>query len=89
MVSRIATAEEFNKTYFGFKADVVMGREVSGTIVYTLPENITEDNYRLLVQKQSGVGDVPIKVRLKTSEGEFDQEGILTKDLKFEFQKKQ
>lgn len=87
MVSRINTSEEFNKTYFGFKADVVMGREVNGTIVYTLPDTITEDNYKLLIQKQSGAGTIPIKVHLKTSKGEFDQEGTLTKDLKFEFQK--
>jgi hypothetical protein len=87
MVSHINTAEDFNKTYFGFKADVVMGREVDGQIVYTLPDSITENNYKLLIQKQSGAGSIPVKVHLKTKSGEFDQEGTLTKDLKFEFQK--
>ena len=88
LVSRINTGEDFNKTYFGFKADIVMGREVVGTIVYTLPDNITENDYKLLIQKQSGAGTIPIKVNLKTNEGDFSQEGSLTKDLKFEFQKK-
>jgi len=87
MVSRITTSEDFNKTYFGFKADVVMGREVNGQIVYTLPDTVTENNYKLLIQKQSGVGNIPVKVHLKTNSGEFDQEGTLTKDLKFEFKK--
>lgn len=88
MVSHLNTAEDFNKTYFGFKVDVVMGREVNGQVVYTLPDNITENNYKLLIQKQSGAGIIPVKVHLKTNSGDFDQEGSLTKDLKFEFQKK-
>ncbi len=87
MVSHITTAEDFNKTYFGFKADVIMGREIDSKIVYTLPNSITENNYKLLIQKQSGAGTIPVKVHLKTNSGEFDQEGTLIKDLKFEFQK--
>lgn len=78
--------EEFGKTFFGFKADVVMGREVDALIKYQLPEGFDVNNYRLLIQKQSGVGDIPVKVHLKTKDGEFDQEQTLNNDLKFEFQ---
>lgn len=85
MVSRIATSEEFNKTYFGFKVDVVMGREVDGTIVYTLPDNIKAEDYKLLIQKQSGAGDVPVTVHIKTRDGEFTQQQTLKSDLKFEY----
>ena len=87
MVSRITTAEEFNKTYFGFKVDVVMGTEVNGQIVYTLPASITADNYKLLIQKQSGAGNVPVSIRIKTNEQEYNQQQTLQNDLKFEIQK--
>ena len=85
MVSRLATSEEFNKTYFGFKVDVIMGREVDGTIIYTLPDNIKAENYKLLIQKQSGAGDVPVTVHIKTRDGEFTQQQTLKSDLKFEY----
>ena len=38
----------------------------------------------MLIQKQSGTGDVPVKVKVKTKDGEFIKEDILKKDLKFE-----
>lgn len=85
MVSRLATSEEFNKTYFGFKVDVIMGREVDGTIIYTLPDNIKAENYKLLIQKQSGAGNVPVTVHIKTRDGEFTQQQTLKSDLKFEY----
>lgn len=88
MVSHLTTGKEFNKTYLGFKVDVVMGREVDGQIVYTLPDSITADNYKLLIQKQSGAGDVPVTVHIKTNTEEYttDQQ-ILKNDLRFEFSK--
>lgn len=58
-----ATLKDFgNKTEFGYKIDAVMGRELHTSISYTLPTSITADAYRLRVQKQSGVGDVPLVV---------------------------
>jgi hypothetical protein len=42
----------------------------------------------LLIQKQSGVDNIPVKVHVKTKDGkEFNQEQTLDNDLKFEFQK--
>jgi len=86
MVSRITKGEEFGKTYFGFMCHVLIGRETNAIIKYELPENFNVSDYRLLIQKQSGVGGIPIKVKLKTKDGEFNQEQILSNDLKFEFQ---
>jgi hypothetical protein len=87
MVSRITKGEEFGKTYFGFMCHVLIGRETNATIKYELPENFDASNYRLLIQKQSGVGDIPVKVHLKTKDGkEYSQDQILDNDLKFEFQ---
>lgn len=87
MISRLMTGEEFDKTYFGLKVDVVMGTEVDGQIVYTLPDFITADNYKLLIQKQSGAGDVPITVNVKTNTDEYTQQQTLQNDLKFEYSK--
>ena len=88
MVSKISDADEFNKTYFGFKCDVLIGGETDATIVYQLPEGFNKDDYRLLIQKQSGVEDVPITVNLKTKDGQtYKQTKTLNNDLKFEFKK--
>jgi hypothetical protein len=37
-----------------------------------------------LIQKQSGVGDVPVKVIIKKGGKEFTQERTMIKDLNFE-----
>lgn len=79
--------EEFNKTVFGVLAHTLINGETKGIFKYELPETLDRDNYKLLIQKQSGVGDVPIKVTVKTKDGEVSQEQILKSDLKFEFKK--
>ena len=84
LVGSPLTNTEFEKTYFGFVMHVVMGHEVNARIKYELPENFDRENYKLLVQKQSGSGAVPFKVHVKTSKGELNQEVTLTKDMKFE-----
>lgn len=86
MVSHISTADEFGKTYFGFKVDVVMGTQVDGQIVYALPDTITSDNYKLLIQKQSGAGSVPVTVHVKMKDGkEYTQQQTLLNDLNFQY----
>ncbi|MFC1608796.1 DUF4012 domain-containing protein [Patescibacteria group bacterium] len=87
MVSYPNIQEEFGKTYFGFIAHTLINRSTNAYIKYELPEEFKNEKYKLLVQKQSGVGDVPIKIRVKTADGEFEQSGVLKKDLKFEFSK--
>ncbi len=87
MVSLANKGEDFEKTYFGFICHVLIGRETNAIIKYELPAGFSIDDYRLLIQKQSGVGNIPFKVHLKTKDGEYNQEQTLDKDLKFEFQK--
>ncbi len=88
MVSRINTNEEFDKTYFGFMCHVLIGGETDGRIKYELPESFSNiEDYRLLIQKQSGAGDVPINVHIKTKDGEFTQQQVLTNDLNLVFKK--
>jgi len=79
--------EEFNKTVFGVLAHTLINGQTVGIFKYELPENLDRENYRLLIEKQSGVGDVPVKVTVKTKDGELSQEQTLKHDLKFELKK--
>ena len=80
-------SEEFNKTVFGVLAHTLINGQTVGVFKYELPENMDKDNYKLLIQKQSGVGDVPVKVTVKTKDGEYTQEQKMTDELKFELKK--
>jgi hypothetical protein len=85
MIGSPITQEEFGKTYFGSLLHVLIGGQTNIKIKYELPDTITKDNYRLLIQKQSGVGDIPVKVTVKKDGKEFVQEQAMIKDLKLEF----
>lgn len=84
MIGPPVTNSEFGKTYFGSIVHVLIGGETKAMIKYELPESVTLENYRLLIQKQSGTGDTPVKVRIIKPDGQVEQQGILNKDLKFE-----
>ncbi|MFZ2834672.1 MAG: hypothetical protein WAZ64_01395, partial [Candidatus Moraniibacteriota bacterium] len=84
MVNDINSGEDFNKTYIGFMAHVLIGGKTEAKIKYELPADFPRDNYKLLIQKQSGVTDIPVKVHVRTKNGDFNQEQIMTEDLKFE-----
>jgi hypothetical protein len=87
MVSKISQADEFGKTYFGFMCHVLIGGETDGEIKYELPDsfaNMSIADYKLLIQKQSGAGEVPVTVHVKTKDGEFTQNQTLANDLSFE-----
>ena len=76
----------FKKTVFGYKVDALIGQTLPTGISYELPATITENNYRLLIQKQSGIGTIPVTVNLKTSQGDFTAHYDLKKDLILEMQ---
>jgi hypothetical protein len=84
MVSYPNIQEERGKTYFGFIVHVLIGRETDARLKYELPADFDKNNYKLLIQKQSGVGDVPVKVIIKKNGKEFTQEQTMIKDLNFE-----
>lgn len=88
MINVVTTKTAFNKTYFDGFVDVEIGQsDVHTTLTYTLPDTIHEDNYHLLIQKQSGVGTIPVTVHLKTKDGKtYDQTTKLKKDLNFSIQ---
>lgn len=87
MVSYPNIQEEFGKTYFGFIAHTLINRQTKAVIKYELPETVSKEDYKLYIQKQSGVGDVPVKIHVKTADGEYDQELVLKKDVKLIFDK--
>ena len=87
MVSYPNIQEELGKTYFCFILHTLIGRSTEALIKYELPEKYKE-NYQLLIQKQSGVGDVPITLHLKDQNGEVSQSSVLKKDLNFTLQEK-
>ena len=84
MVSYPNIQEEFGKSYFGFIAHTLINDQTKAIIKYELPEFV-KDDYKLLIQKQSGVGDVPVKINVKSDKGEFHQEIVLKKDAEFVF----
>lgn len=87
LVGSPLTDEAFGKTYFGVFVDVLIGGETQGMLKYELPETVTENDYKLLIQKQSGVGTVPVSVHIKTKDGKiYDQTTELKKDLNLTIQ---
>ncbi len=80
------TSDPLNKTVFGYKVDVVMKQTLPTGISYDLPDAIKEDSYRLLIQKQSGIGTLPATVRIKTSKGEFSNHYDIAKDIILEME---
>jgi hypothetical protein len=85
MVGYPNIGEEFGKTYFGVVVHVVMGTETDGMLKYELPSSFSANDYKLLIQKQSGAYGIPVHVKLKTKNGEYTQDQTLNNDLKFEF----
>ncbi len=80
---------DLNKTVFGYKVDALMGRTLETGIEYELPSTVTPDNYRLLIQKQSGTGIIPVTVTLKTKDREYIESFELKKDLNISIQTKE
>jgi len=67
---------------------VLIGQETNATIKYELPESFSNiADYKLLIQKQSGAGDVPISVNVKTKDEQYSQQQTLTNDIRFEYEK--
>lgn len=88
MVGHLNTKDELGKTYFGFMCHVLIGRQTDATIRYQLPESFSNiQDYKLLIQKQSGVGNVPVTVHIKTNDGEYNQDKTLNNDLRFQYVK--
>jgi hypothetical protein len=68
-----------NKQVYGYKFDVLLGDTIPTMLQYTLPGKITENGYKLKIQKQSGIGTIPLTVTVIGKDGKK-----YTKDVQFE-----
>ncbi len=68
-----------DKQVYSYKFDVLLDKTIPTMLQYTLPDNITEEGYKLKIQKQSGIGNIPLKVTVITSDGKK-----YTKEVSFE-----
>lgn len=86
LVSYPLTDKAFGKTYFGVFVDTLINGSTAGMIKYQLPDSIKPDNYKLLIEKQSGIGTIPVTITVKTKEKEIKQTADLKRDLVFSLQ---
>jgi hypothetical protein len=79
-------AEELGKKVFGMRVDVPVGETKTITLRYKLPQSLKNNNYQLLVQKQSGSGEVPFQISVKKTDGsDVKAQETLTGDKEFGF----
>lgn len=60
---------EFGKKYFGFLIQVPLGQTKIVDVEYNLPKELKNSAYDLKIQKQSGINDVPVTVRVTDENG--------------------
>jgi len=79
-------SEELGKKVFGMRVDVPVGETKTITLKYKLPQAVKNNDYHLLVQKQSGSGEVPIEISVKKPNGSEEKaQETLTGDKEFGF----
>jgi hypothetical protein len=61
---------EFNKKYFGSLIKVPLGQSRTIEIHYNLPLTININNYNLLIQKESGLENIPSQVTIIDKNGQ-------------------
>ncbi|MDD5489594.1 MAG: DUF4012 domain-containing protein [Candidatus Moranbacteria bacterium] len=80
----VTLSNELDKKVFGMKVFVPIGEKKTITLKYSLPKEITGENYHLLLQKQSGSGDLPVKIDVRKKDGsEVSAQETLTGDREF------
>jgi hypothetical protein len=74
-----------DKQMYTYKFDVLLGKTIPTMLQYTLPSTIKEEGYKLKIQKQSGIGNIPLKVTVITSDGKIHTKEVsFTGDIVFE-----
>jgi hypothetical protein len=73
---------DLGKESFGSIVRVPLDSEKTVEINYTLANNITENDYKLLIQKQAGVKDIPVVVHIINKDGsKKDFTYVMNKDI--------
>lgn len=74
-----------NKQMFTYKFDVLLGDVIPTMLQYSLPDTIEEEGYKLKIQKQSGIGNIPLKVTVIGEDGtKYSKEVEFKTDMIFE-----
>ncbi|HLD20457.1 MAG TPA: DUF4012 domain-containing protein [Patescibacteria group bacterium] len=60
----VDVAQELQKTSFGMLVELPIGRKKTITLTYVLPSTALKAPYSLMVQKQPGTQDIPLKVEV-------------------------
>lgn len=68
-LSQIKYGEEQGKKFFGGIVNVPLGTIKTVSFVYDLPESVTFEDYKILIQKQSGLESVKGKIKIIDKEG--------------------
>lgn len=66
-----------NKKYFGALIQVPLDSEKTVTFEYTLPEKFEKKWYDLKIEKQAGVSDVPMHVKVLHEDGSVEEKDII------------
>jgi hypothetical protein len=87
MINAVTNGEDLGHYFMGGYVDAEIGQgDVTTTLKYELPDTIKPEGYELMVQKQSGIKPLPVKIKLITSNGTFEQESEIIHDTVFQFQ---
>jgi len=65
--------KELNKQVFGFLMGLPLGQTKTVELRYKISDKINPDDYQLKIQKQSGVGEIPVKVTVIGKDGQSQE----------------
>ena len=79
----IQFGSELGKKYFGSLIYVPLNSEKTIEFRYTLPKELSSE-YNLKIQKQSGVNDIPVSVKVRRENDEKNYEFLMNSDIVLE-----
>ena len=68
-IGDVKFVEDLEKKYFGTIVTVKLGQSKTIEFDYDLPKSITFENYNFLIQKQSGISEIPGKITIVDKNG--------------------
>lgn len=81
---KIRFSDELGRKVFGFPIYVPIGKTETAMLKYNLPASFKNSAYQLLIQKQSGSGEMAVEIKVKKADGsESLKKEILTGDREF------
>lgn len=66
-----------NKKYFGVLVNVPLHSTKTVTFAYTLPKDLERDFYDLKIEKQAGLNDVPVHIKVLHQDGSVEEKSFV------------